>query len=185
MFLRHWLNRIRGDRALVIGLCGGTVTSLAGVVAYVLVPYLRGDGSGFGTPVVDGAGAFFEFSGLYHVAVLVVVPFVTTAVAVTVARRGELSTRVNDLKVVGSIVFVPFATVVGLYFVGAVSLGLLWALNGADYALYERLFAGAGITGFALIFGLFFMLAIGVAVLVGELLGAGSGYLLVRRLNRR
>jgi hypothetical protein len=152
MAVRHWVGRLRGDRAFVIGLCGGTVTSLAGIVAYVLVPYLRGSALGFGTPLVDGAVAFTGVSPLVHVVVLVLV---------------------------------PFATVIVLYFVGAVTLGLWWALGGADDALYEQFFTAVGITGFALIFGLFFMFAIAAAVLVGELLGAGSGYLLARRLNRR
>jgi hypothetical protein len=185
MVVRHWVGRLRGDRAFVIGLCGGTVTSLAGIVAYVLVPYLQGSASGFGTPLVDGAVAFTGVSPLVHVVVLVVVPFVTTTVAVTVAHRRGLSTRSHDLKVVGSIVLVPVATVIVLYFVGAVTLGLWWALGGVGDALYERFFTAVGITGFALIFGLFFMFAIAAAVLVGELLGAGSGYLLARRLSRR
>jgi hypothetical protein len=183
--LRDWGERIRGDRALVVGLLGGSVTSLAGVVAYVLLPYLRGQASGLATALVDGAVGFTGFSPLYHAVVLVIVPFVTTVVAVSVARRRGLSTRVHDLKVVGSIVLAPFTTVVVLYFVGAVGVGLAMGSSGDNFALYERLLGIAGMTGFALIFGTFFLLIVGVVVLVGELVGAGSGYLLARRLSRR
>ena len=183
MVVRDWWDRFRGDRAFVVGLCGGAVTATAGVVAYVLVPYLRGD-SEFGGSLAGGAVGFTEFSPLYHVAVLVVVPFLTTVAAVTATRRRGLSTRVHDTKVVGSIVLVPFTTVVVLYFTGAVEIGLRMASSG-DYALYERVLVTAGLTTFALIFGLFFMLLIATVVLAGELLGAGSGYLLARRLSRR
>jgi len=183
--LRDWGERIQGDRALAVGLVGGSVTSVVGVVAYVLVPYLRGDASGLGAALVDGAVQFTGFSPLYHAVVLVVVPFVTTTVAVSIARQRGLSARTHDLKVVGGIVLAPFTTVFVFYLVAAVVVGFTMTAGGAGSELFERVIGVVGFTGYALIFGVFFLLIVGAVVLVGELVGAGSGYLLARRLSRR
>lgn len=184
MGLRNLVRRARGDRALVIDLGGGAVTSLAGIVAYFLVPFLTGSAATVGDALINGAVEFTGFSVLYHAVVLVVVPFLTTVTAVSLARRRGLSTRSHDLKVVGGIVFVPFATVFLLYFVIAVAIGIAFGASSVEFQLYERIVGAAGITAWALIFGVFFFVFVGTAVLLAELVGAGSGYLLARRLSR-
>jgi hypothetical protein len=185
MGLRSLVGRARGDRALVLGLLGGSITSLAGVVAYFLVPYFTGDAASLGDAFLNGAVDFGSFSPLYHAVVLVVVPFLTTVAVVLAARKRGLSTRTHDLKVVGGIVALPFLTTIALYFLIAVGFGLAAGLRVGDLELYERVLGAAGFTAWALIFGLFFLLFVAAAVLVGELVGAGSGYLLARRLSRR
>ena len=185
MGFRNLAGRARGDGALVLGLLGGSVTSFAGVVAYFVVPYLTGDAASLGDAFLNGAVEFTSFSPLYHAVVLVVVPFVTTVVAVSVARRRGLATWSHDFKVVGGIVSLPFLTVVALYFLIAVGIGFSFALSGVDQDLFGRFVGAAGFTAWALIFGLFFLMIVGAAVLAGELVGAGSGYLLARRLSRR
>jgi hypothetical protein len=185
MGLRSLAGRPRRDRALVLDLLGGSVTSLAGVVAYFLVPFLTGEAASLGDAFLNGAVDFGSFSPLYHAVVLVVAPFLITVAVVLAARKRGLSTRTQDLKVVGGIVSLPLLTTIALYFLIAVGFGLAAGLRVGELELYERVMGAAGFTAWALIFGVFFLVFVAAAVLVGELVGAGSGYLPTRRLSRR
>jgi len=184
MALRSLLGRARRDRALVIGLLGGAVTSLTGIVAYFLVPYLRGDVPNLGEALVSGAMEFFGFSPVYHVFVLVVVPFVCTVVGVLVARRQGLSGQAIDAKIVGGIVLLPFVTALALFIVTVVGIGVYFGL-GPEMALYERVMVAVGVAFLGLAIGAIFGIFIAAVVLLGESAGAGAGYLLARRLTRR
>ncbi|PSP52436.1 hypothetical protein BRC67_04480 [Halobacteriales archaeon QH_3_68_24] len=135
------------------------MTPLTGVVAYFLVPYLRGNVPNLGEALASGAMEFFAFSPVYHVFVPVVAPFVCTVVGVLVGRRRGLAGQATDAKIVGGIVLLPFVTALALFILTAVGIAFL----------------GLAIGG---IFGLF----IATIVLLGE--SAGAGYLLARRARR-
>lgn len=177
--------RAREDGALVIGLVGGSIASLAGLVAYFQVPYALGGSSTPGEAIVDGAFEFMSVSPLYHAVALVVVPFVCTAVAVVGARERGLSGRSTDLKIVGSIVLIPFTTVVVVFLLTAVGIGVTIGFGVTEAVWYERILVTVGVSMLGVLVGGIFLLFVASVVLVAEIVGAGSGYLLARRLSRR
>jgi len=183
--VRSLVGRARGDSALVVGLTGGGIASLAGIVAYFLVPYALGRSSSLGEAIVNGAFEFMSVSPLYHVVALVVVPFVCTVVAVRVARKRGLSGRSTDLKIVGSIVLIPFTTVIVVFLLTAVGIGATIGFGATEAAWYERILVTAGVSMLGILIGGIFLLFVATVVLVAEIVGAGSGYLLARRLSRR
>lgn len=185
MVWRSLAERVRRDRALVIGLIGGTVTSFAGVVAYVLVPTLTDPASSLRDVILIGGIQFWGYTPLYHAVVLVLVPFVTTVVAVVAARQRGLSTWRHDLKVVGCIVYGPISTLFVLYLVGAVLVGFTMHNVSADAPLYQLVATIAVVIVLTLLFGAIYPLVVGSVVFAGELVGAGSGYLLARLLSSR
>jgi len=183
--MRSLVGRVRADSALVFGLVGGAIASLAGLVAYFLVPYALGRSSTLGEAIVDGAFEFMSVSPLYHVVALVVVPFVCTVVAVLAARERGLSGPGVDLKIVGAIVLLPFTTVIVVFLLTAVGIGVTIGFGATEAVWYERLLVSASISILGILIGGIFLLFVASVVLVAEIVGASSGYLLARRLSKR
>lgn len=136
-----------------------------------------------GEALTSGAMEFLAFSPVYHALVLVVVPFVCTLAAVLAARRRGLAGQATDAKVVGAIVLLPFVTVIALFLLTVVGVGIYFGL-GPEMALYERVMVAVGVAFLGVAIGGIFGLFIGAVVLLGESAGAGAGYLLARRLTR-
>ena len=151
----------------MVGGVGGVVTSLAGVVGYFL-PALST------VPSPDGADATIRvlvyFAGqslVYHLAVLVLVPFLTTVVAVLVARRWGLD-RSDELRLLGGIVTGPVLTVVVTAGIAVVTIGGT---------------AGPTVALFALVLGIPVTVVVAAVVATAETAGALAGYVLLRSLQ--
>lgn len=156
-----------GDRALSLAVLGGSVTSLAGVVGYVL-PALRT------THYRDGMGVTGDVLGYFagrslpaHAVLLVFVPFATTVLAMSVARRWGLTETDADLKIALGVVCGPLVTVVAAAIVAV-------AVTGATN--------GAGVMAFAFLFGIPITMIILSFVAATESAGTLCGYVLVRAL---
>lgn len=158
------------DRGLLLGVLGGSVTALVGVVGYVLVP-LSATEYANGLDVTWEILAYFaQRPLLHHAAVLLVPPFVTTLVAVSIARRWGLDDRWTDTEIVGGIVLVPFVAV-WIAMIVAVS-----AIGATDSPAFVP---------WALLFGVPLTIIISAIVLAVESTGALGGYVLLEGLRSR
>lgn len=163
-----------GTEPRALALLSGTVTGLAGGVAYFLVPLVTAD---YGTPglrdTADVTGYvleyFFAQSLLYHVGVLVLVPFATTAVALTVVRRAGRGGRWTDAAVVTAVVAGPVA--------------MVWL--GALVALVAIAFQALAIALFGIPVALAVALLLSALVAVVVAVSAVGGYALVESVGPR
>lgn len=170
-----WYRRVVADRALVLGVLGGTVTSLAGIVGYVFVPYLTGDAPDVVEAAVQAATSFTGFSAVYHAVVLVIPPFLLALGGILSLRRRGVTGRWNDAKALGGIVAGPVLTVLLGYVLTSIGVGLTFGsgtLLDPSNALLAVVY-----TYWALLFGLIFLMFILPGVLLAEGVSAVLGYL--------
>ncbi|SDM10341.1 hypothetical protein SAMN04487949_0859 [Halogranum gelatinilyticum] len=157
-----------------LALLSGTVTGLAGAVAYFLVPLVTAD---YGAPGFrDTADVtsyvleyFFTQSLLYHAGVLVLVPFATTAVALTVARRAGRGGRWTDAAVVIAVVVGPVVAI--------------WL--GAFVALVAIAFQALAIAIFGVPFAVVIATVLSAIVVIVVTVSAVGGYALVESVGPR
>lgn len=153
----------------------GAVTGLTGAAAYFLVPLVAvayGD-AGQVRNTVELSSYVFDFffarSLLYHVGVLVLVPFVTTAGALTLARRAGYVGRATDMAIVTGVVGGPVVTVWLGSFVALVAI----AFQAPAIAVFGTPVAAV----------IAVVLSAGVAIVVT--ISAAGGYVLVERVGPR
>lgn len=158
---------------LHLAVLSGTVTALVSAVAYFLYPLATSEyvGNAGGEDSLDVASYvlefFFSVSPLYHVGVLVLVPFATTAITLTLARRGGHVGRSTDEAVVIAVVAGPVVMV----WVGAYVALVAIAIQALAIAIY------GAVVAFAIALVLSAVVAIPVTV------GAVGGYVLVERVG--
>lgn len=172
------------DRAFFLGLLGGTLTSVAGVSGYIVVPFLTGEvkyllnaamNAGFGMP---------GFPLWYHGIVLFLPSFLASLVGTLLVRRWGLTGRTSVLKLIGGVVGVPIAVLLMAYLITAVGFGISASITLAEESPISAVFGVFVFTGLALAFGL---IAVGFAtaiVVPGISLGATCGYVLAYGLIR-
>jgi len=127
----------------ILAVLSGVVTGLIGGVAYFLVPvatseYVNAGGRDSLEITYYILESFLEQSLFYHVGVLVLVPLVTTAVALSLARRNGHADRSTDVAVVTTVVVGPVVTVwlgaaiawgaIGVQSLPIALLGIIFAL---------------------------------------------------------
>ncbi|WP_151099720.1 MULTISPECIES: hypothetical protein [unclassified Haloarcula] len=156
-----------------LAVLSGAITGLTGAVAYFLLPLVTSE------YVINAGGRdafeitlviidfFLGQSLLYHGGVLVLVPFVTTAVALSLARRGGNGGRSTDVAVITMVAIVPFVTV----WLGAI---IAWV------AIASQHWATA-LFGIVIAFGVATGLSICVAIVMG--VSALGAYALVKRVG--
>lgn len=158
----------------VLAALSGVVTGLTGAVAYFVVPLVTAD---YGAPGLrDTADVtnyvltyFFTQSLLYHVGALVLVPFVTTAVALAVVRRTGRGDRWTDAAVVTAVVVGPVV--------------MIWL--GAFVALVAIAVQALAIAIFGVPFAVVIATVLSAIVVVVVTVSAVGGYALVERVDPR
>ncbi|MDQ2074797.1 hypothetical protein RBH20_19920 [Haloarcula sp. H-GB4] len=158
----------------VLAVLSGVVTGLIGGVAYFLVPLATSEY--VNTVSRDSFEItlyifeyFFAQSLFYHVGVLVLVPLVTTAVALSLARRSGHVGRSTAVAVMATVVVGP---------VIMVWLGMIVALVAiAAQQLYVALFGFTIALSIAIVFSIF------VATITA--VSAVGGYALVEQFGAR
>lgn len=125
MIPRSLVGRVRGDPALTAGAVGGAVggaiASLAGLVGYVLVPFLLGDAPSLVEASVNAATTPDRFGVVHHVAV---------AVSLSAGATVEVST----LPVF--VFFLYWALLLGLLALFVVATGLVIVQGTAAFIGY-------------------------------------------------
>lgn len=158
-----------------LAVLSGAITGLTGAVAYFLLPVVTSEyvNNAGGRDAFEITLVIFDFflgqSLLYHGGVLVLVPFVTTAVALSLARRGGNGGRSTDVAVITMVAIVPFVTV----WLGATVAWVAIASQHWATALF----------GIVIAFGVAAGLSMGVAIVTG--VSALGGYALVNRVGPR
>lgn len=166
-----WTEISGGDPPLLVALVAGSVTALAGVVGYILVPILTSDYiEGFrvlnAMNVAFGILEYFFVQSLaYHAAVLLFPPVVTTAVGISLARRWGFAGWKTELTIGLGVVTGP---IVAIALVGGVGLLAIAVVDATAIALLGVPFA-IGI-----------VIAMAILVSAVETVGVACGYLLVR-----
>lgn len=160
-------------RPTKLGVLGGSLTSLSMLFGYYGVAIITGE---TGIPLWDfpmiGAEKF-KFSTLeYHVLVLGVPAFLATFVGVLVGYRSGLHSRLDESKIVGGNILVPFCTAFLAFLVGVVYTTVTWFVSGVVNAVTTVPPGGKGvILG---VFGLLAALALAAMAFMFSVLFGGA-----------
>jgi hypothetical protein len=158
-----------------LAILSGVLTGLTGAVAYFLVPlatseYVMKSGGRDAFEITNYVFEyFFAQSILYHVGVLVLVPFVTTAVALSLVRRGGHVSRATDVTIVTAVVVGPVVTV----------------LLGASVAWVAIAFQSLAIALYGAIIAFVIAMILSACVAIVTAVSAVGGYALVERFGPR
>lgn len=169
------------DRTTMLGVLGGSLTSVAGLLGYVVLPMRSSD------RYVEEVGweayqAFASSSNEYHVLVLVVPSFTAMFLGTLLTHRAGRASKQADAELFAWNVALPIAMAVVSFVLSCI------VLAGAAAAGPSNALVGIGTFATFLLLGLalgsvFAALAVG-GVLVAVLVGSASGYALARGVAR-
>lgn len=168
------------DRAAFLGVLGGSLTSIAGLLGYLVLPVLSGDRywSEMGWQAYQ---AFTSSPYGYHAVVLVVPSLVGTFAGALWLRNVGRSSREGEAKLVAWNVALPTAAAVGAYVFSSVVLAGAFAVGASG--ILEGIGGFAVFFSFGLLFGAVFASVVVTGVLIATLAGSASGYVLARGVD--
>jgi len=170
----RYLRAARTDRAVRLGVAGGALTSLSGVVGYVVVPIVR-------RGRVDLEVGFVPLDALagspawYHALVVGLVPLLAGLVGALAAPPERLRDHVTPVKLLGGTVLLPTVTALSLAILSALSLAAGLALGVAQPG--ERLFTFLLAVPFMLGWGALVAIPLVALVVVAVTACGATGYL--------
>ena len=168
------------DRATLIGVLGGGITSVSALVGYFVIPLTRGQHTESSLAMM-GVNTVVGSPYSYHVIVLGIPSFLAAFLGSLLARRWRIASRATDLKIVSGIIFTSAVTACLVFLGGVLSFGLRFVVGGADSLGIGRAIIGSLLfTMYAFILGFFFLIAVLAYVVMAVGAGGISGYLLAR-----
>ncbi|WP_435362130.1 hypothetical protein [Haloarchaeobius sp. DFWS5] len=171
------------NRPLTVGVVGGFVSSLVGLLGYVVVPALTGEEPSLLTSATNAGFYIFNHQPWFHAVVLVLPPFVVALLGTVLLARWEEADRSATVAFLSGFLWTQLGMIVVAYLGTAVVFGV--AIGASDSA--SRLHNAAGVvvfTGFALVFGFLAILFALPVVFVGAGIGWAGGTLVARAVLR-